>query len=183
MDLQLAPGTSDQFVWRWLVTGTYSSRSAYRALLLGQVAVLGANQLWKVKAPNEYCFFMWLVHHGRFWTSECLQRYGLRNNGPCALCQQQAETLDHLIVACVFSRETWFKILWRCGWQHLTPTPTDLAVSWWIDARKRVSKPHRQAFDSLVLLVVRQIWLEHNSWAFWGQFAAGSPSLAYLGGG
>jgi hypothetical protein len=63
------------------------------------------------------------------------------------------ETLDHLIVGCVFSREAWFKVR---------------PVNWWLDARKRVPKPRHQAFDSLVFLVARQLWLEHNGRVFRG---------------
>jgi hypothetical protein len=29
----------------------------------------------------------------------------------CLLCDQQEETIVHLLVSCVFAREFWFKIL------------------------------------------------------------------------
>jgi hypothetical protein len=112
---------------------------------------------------------MWLVLHGRWWTSEWLQRHGLHNIGPCALCHQESETLDHFLVQCVYSRETWFKVLWRCGWEQLNPTSTYQVASWWISSRKWVPKHRRQAFDSLVLLVARHIWLERNDRVFRGE--------------
>jgi hypothetical protein len=64
LDFPLSPGTNDHFISKWSASGAFSSRSAYRALFLGQAAVLGASQLWKVMVPDEYHFFMWLVLYG-----------------------------------------------------------------------------------------------------------------------
>jgi hypothetical protein len=86
----------DRFVWRWSSSGVYSASSAYAAMFTGQTQMLGAKELWKAKAPNKCRFFVWLVLHGRSWTSERAWRHGLRNDACCALCDQSIETLDHL---------------------------------------------------------------------------------------
>ncbi|GJN32057.1 hypothetical protein PR202_gb20530 [Eleusine coracana subsp. coracana] len=67
---------------------------------------------------------------------------------------------------CVVSREVWFKVLRRMGWQQLAPSPHDSMVDWWIEARKRVAKACRRAFDSLVVLVVWSLWVERNARVF-----------------
>jgi hypothetical protein len=51
--------------------------SAYLAMFLGQSSVLGAKELWKIKAQGKCLFFGWLVLLGRFWTFERLQRHSL----------------------------------------------------------------------------------------------------------
>lgn len=122
---------SDKFIWRWDSSGNYSSRSAYRALFLGQTSLMGVKELWETRAPNKCRFFFWLLLHGRCWTSDRLQRHGLPNHGSCALCAQGTETIDHLITACVFSRETWFRVLRRHGWSRLTPGLDDTTIDWW----------------------------------------------------
>jgi hypothetical protein len=38
----------------------------------------------------------------------------------CALCAQEVEALDHLLLGCVHNRETWFRIMHYYGMQHLT---------------------------------------------------------------
>jgi hypothetical protein len=119
-----------------------------------------------LRAPNTCCFFIWLVLHGQCWTSNRLQQHGLRNNGPCALCDQAVETLDHLLIQCVMARETWFKILCPLGCQHLTLLPNNTTVQWWLTSRKVVTKAHRKVFDSLVLLVAWSLWLERNNRVF-----------------
>ncbi|OEL37464.1 hypothetical protein BAE44_0001517, partial [Dichanthelium oligosanthes] len=156
----------DQVIWKWCASGQYSCSSAYQAMFLGQTALAGAKVLWKVKAPNEYRFFFWLVLHDRCWTSDRLHRHGLRNNASCAFCCQHDESIDHLLLGCVFSREVWFQTLLRAGWQHLVPALEDSLPNWWLLARKKVTKMRRKTFDSLCLLLSRQLWLEQNNRVF-----------------
>jgi hypothetical protein len=63
------PGMSDHFVWKWCSSGTYSTASAYRALFLGQASILGAKELWRIKAPNNIRFFSWLTVTPRVTTA------------------------------------------------------------------------------------------------------------------
>jgi hypothetical protein len=74
----------DGFRWRWNASGRYSASSAYRALFLGQEAILGAREPWKTRAPNKCRFFLWLVLHDRCWTSERLRCHDLKDDDLCA---------------------------------------------------------------------------------------------------
>jgi hypothetical protein len=100
-NFHLNPDGQDRIVWRWSPSGCCSSRTAYQTLFLGEMALQGANKLWKVRAQNKCRFFLRLVIHGRCLTSERLQRHGLCNNGPCALCSHATKTFDHLLIQCV----------------------------------------------------------------------------------
>ncbi|OEL22734.1 hypothetical protein BAE44_0016248, partial [Dichanthelium oligosanthes] len=40
----------DRVRWKWCPSGRYSCSSAYQAFFVGQTALLGARELWKVKA-------------------------------------------------------------------------------------------------------------------------------------
>jgi hypothetical protein len=91
-------------------------------MLQGQCSILGVKELLKVKAPGKCRFFMWQVLHRKIWTSEWLLRHDLPNSGPCILCAPESESVDHMLLACVYSTEVWFKVLRRCGWQGLAPT-------------------------------------------------------------
>jgi hypothetical protein len=130
----------DTLRWHWSADGAYSSRSAYAALLLGQSAVLGAMELWKMRAPNNYRLFMWLALLGRCWTAERRQRHGLQATSSCTLCLQETELIDHLLVQCMFSREVWFKVFRGFGWHSLAPFPNHLFAAWWSTIRKRIPK-------------------------------------------
>jgi hypothetical protein len=124
----------------------------------GQSAVLEAKEVWKVKAPNEFSFFMWLAIQDRCWTAERRHRHGLQSSSSCAFCNQLPESVDHLLVACVISCEIWFKCLRRYGWQLLAWTADDELTPWWLRRRKQVAKVvRRKAFDSLCVLIARNI--------------------------
>jgi hypothetical protein len=122
---QVHPSTPDKIVWGWTISGICSSCSAYRMLLQGQCSILGAKKLLETKASGKCRFFAWQVLHWKIWTSEWLLCHGLPNSGPCILCAQEDETVDHLLLTCVYSREVWFKVLRRCGWQRLAPSMHD----------------------------------------------------------
>lgn len=103
----------DSLIWKWSSACQYSSSSSYKAMFLGQLALLGTKELWKVRASNEYKFFFWLAIQNKCWTSERPARHGLKNNGPCALCGQSDETISHLVLGCVYSR-----VIWSHGLRH-----------------------------------------------------------------
>jgi hypothetical protein len=68
-----------------------------------------------------------------------------QNNGMCALCSQARETIEHLLLYCIYSREVWFGYLHTCylsavssalgsnfrgriqRWSSITSTPKLLA--------------------------------------------------------
>jgi hypothetical protein len=161
--VSLSQGVEDRIIWKWTASRQYSSSSAYTAMFLGQSALLGAKELWKVRAPNEFKFFLWLAMQDRCWSSERLARHGLQNNGLCALCDQQVESIDHLLVGCAFSREVWMRGFQPCGWALLTPRADDVLTEWWLRSGKLVTKPRRPAFDSVCFLIARSLWLERNA--------------------
>lgn len=162
----LQPDSPDSFLWRWTPSGSFTTGSAYNAFFLGQIAVPGARELWQVRAPNKCRFFVWLLLHGRAWTADRLRRHGLQDHDLCTLCSQGAETIDHLFLQCPFSREVWFKVLRKCGWQGFAPQNTDLLIAWWLQVRKSLQKQRRKGFDSLFTLTVWCLWLERNARVF-----------------
>jgi hypothetical protein len=66
---------------------------------------------------------MWLVAHRKVWTSDRLQKKGMDHPERCPLCDQDQETLDHMLIGCVFAREFWFKLLHQVNLQLLAPNP------------------------------------------------------------
>jgi hypothetical protein len=131
--------------------------------------VLGAKELWKVKASNKCRFFLCLVLHGRSWTSESAWHHDLCDDAHYAFCDQGIETLDHMLITCPCAREVWFKALHCCGWQSLFSTPTDSFTEWWLRSRKRILKGRRKALDSFMILCAWCLWFEHNARVFNGR--------------
>jgi hypothetical protein len=77
--------------------------------------------------------------------------------------------IDQLLLGYIYSKEMWFKMLRKYGWQLSTPMTAQTSFAgWWLRARKRVCKAHHKAHDSMVALVVWQLWLQRNARVFGG---------------
>jgi hypothetical protein len=50
-----------------------------------------------------------------------LSHHGLDHLERCPLCDQEEETVQHLLTSCVFARSVWFSVLCIVGLQHLAP--------------------------------------------------------------
>ena len=110
---------------------------------------------------------LWLALHDRCWTADRRKRHNLQQRDTCALCNQEPETISHLLVGCSFSREVWYIILLRGRWHSVSPIHQGAIFSdWWLAARKRFGKVDRKSFDTLVLLAFWIIWKERNRRTF-----------------
>jgi hypothetical protein len=104
--------------------GNYSAKSAYEGLFAGSTSFSHYSRVWKTWAPPKCRFFLWLAAHKRCWTAVRLAKRGLDYPSRCSLCDQEAKTLDHLLVSCVFLSDFWFKLLRQVGLQVLAPQPS-----------------------------------------------------------
>jgi hypothetical protein len=141
----------------------YSTSSAYHALFVGQSGIPCMSVLRKARAPPTCKFFLWLALLDRCWTSERLQRHNLQNNGPCDLCSQETEMINHHLLQCSFSRDIWFRTLRFEGFQALAPSTLAVLPNWWSESRKAIPKPLRKGFDTMVVMICRQLWRERNA--------------------
>jgi hypothetical protein len=112
---------------------------------------------------------MWLATHKRCWTSDQLVRRGLPHPEHCPLCDQEDETLDHLLVSCVFTRQFWYTVLQQVGLQSLAPQQTDLVFDeWWEKTNMAASGITKRGLNSLVILGAWTIWNHRNKCVFDG---------------
>jgi hypothetical protein len=102
---------------------------------------------------------MWLAAHKRCWTSDRLAQRGLPHPEHCPLYDQEDETLDHLLVSCVFTRQFWYMILRQVVLHSLAPQPTYLIFDeWWEKASMAISRITKGGLNSLIILGAWTIW-------------------------
>lgn len=79
------------------------------------------------------CYFvLWLAAHRKCWTSDRLAKRNLEHLERCPICDQEEETIDHVLVGCIFTRE--FRFLWlrRFCLQIFAPRPGHTSfMAWW----------------------------------------------------
>uniref|UniRef100_A0A453I0G4 Reverse transcriptase zinc-binding domain-containing protein n=1 Tax=Aegilops tauschii subsp. strangulata TaxID=200361 RepID=A0A453I0G4_AEGTS len=84
----------------------------------------------------------------------------------CLLCDQAKETIQHLLLACPFARQTWHTILDWLRMPIQAPDQEPTVMEWWLRAKEHMPLTHRKALDSIALLVPWMIWKHRNACVF-----------------
>ena len=118
---------------------------------------------------------MWTVAHNQCLTADRLAKRGLSHPPKCPLCGQDGETIDHLLVFCVFTRQFWFNILQLFELQIIVPHVDDhYFIDWWAGASSRFSGQVEKGVNSIIILGSLLVWKHRNYYVFDG----GAPNLS-----
>jgi hypothetical protein len=119
--VNLYPDREDKHIFRFAHNGKYSAKAAYESLFIGSTYFEHCERICHVYGfgtpgappppPPKCKIFLWFAALQRCWTSDRLQRRGLDHPDPCPLCDQEPETIDHLLIGCVLARNYWFRLL------------------------------------------------------------------------
>lgn len=130
---------------------------------VGSIKFAPWKRIWKSWAPLRCKFFTWLAVNNRCWTSDRLAKFRLQHPDACPLCDQEEETIQHLLVKCVFSRKVWLYILEKIGRAVTAPQPSSTHFSnWWFKAIQNVPKEEK-GLNFLFIHVAWEIW---KHWCF-----------------
>ncbi|GJM95471.1 hypothetical protein PR202_ga12209 [Eleusine coracana subsp. coracana] len=174
-NINLQPGVEDVHRWRLSSTGQYSCSSAYEVQFHGSIQFGLWERIWKSWAPEKCRFFLWLVAHDRCWTADHLARRNLPHPESCPLCDQEDETIHHILVGCVFARQFWHILLRQAGLELLSPQPSDTSFEeWWNYSAGRVHGEARKKFNTTIILRAWILWRHRNDCVFNGR----EPNLA-----
>ena len=105
--------------------------------------------------------------YGRCWTPDRSHRHGLQNCGNCIICDQRSETLDHLLLACVFSKEVWVTVIGLLLLE-MGLSASGMLVAWsgGCSQGSRSRKDCKEDLTALFLLVGWMLWKERNNRTF-----------------
>ncbi|WVZ76358.1 hypothetical protein U9M48_024338 [Paspalum notatum var. saurae] len=143
-DVILQPGVPDNFRWRFTQSGQYSCN-----LDLGR----GFGRVGPLSGVNS--------------SFDRLAKRGLPHPNVCPLCDQEQETVQHLLVSCVFTRQVWTLILNALGLPDLVPQPDGRQFSsWWSGAVSRAPKELKKGLNFLIILVAWEVWKHRNACVF-----------------
>ena len=95
----------DTFRWRLTPSGLFSVKSMY-SHCLNSNTIFPHKYLWKLKVPLKIKIFMWFVQKKVILTKDNLVRRRWNGSKQCAFCESD-ETVNHLFIDCVFTRNIW----------------------------------------------------------------------------
>ncbi|XP_028090503.1 uncharacterized protein LOC114290742 [Camellia sinensis] len=159
-------------VWKWKVDpfGLLSVASMYKRceLFLGPVRNMTV-AVWHNYAPPKVKFFGWLAWQGKVKTSSFLQRIGILEVNAdvgCAFCQDEVETVNHILLFCPSVWLLWSHIMKRWGVQWVIPNSVQGLLQWWSFYKmKKIQKP---LWKVVLLAIFWSIWKHRNECVFNG---------------
>lgn len=86
----------------------------------------------------------------------------MQDGDECVLCDQASETVEHLVLGCVVTRELWASLLLPIGLVSLVPERGEPIAGWWLHQRERIDTAARPMFDSVFLLIAWTILKEEQ---------------------
>lgn len=92
-------------------------------------------------------------------------RRGLEAHESCLLCDQEAETIDHLLVTCLVAKE----VSWSaCSWVKCVCVfaAADTVHDWWEHLVLAQPQSRQQGTSTLFMLVCWHLWKERNTRLF-----------------
>ena len=132
--------------------------------------------IWKSWETLRVKVFLWLAALDRCWTADRPARHGPQHHTACPLCDQAPEMMQHLLLACPFSRQVWHEVL---GWARMAvdlPSADTPFQTWWTSCSDRSPAPVRKGLSSLIILTAWWLWKHRNSRVFDGA----TPSLTLI---
>ena len=125
---------------------------------------------------------MWLVAHNKCWTADRLARRGLPHPEQCPLCDQHDETINHILVSCVFARQFWYFLLRQVRLHVLAPQPSDSSFDgWWEKTSSAVNGETKKGLNSLIILGDWTLWNHRNRCVFDGVTCSVARALVTAG--
>jgi hypothetical protein len=144
---------------------------------MGAITFEPWKRLWKSWAPPKCKFFLWLAIRNKCWTSDRLEMRGLDHPVSCLFCDQEQETIQHILCSCVFARQFWHSILFGLNVGNLSPSRDEISFAdWWRKTSKKIHKSKRKGMNSIIILGAWCLWIHRNKAVFDGE----TPSLSSI---
>ncbi|GJN12867.1 hypothetical protein PR202_ga31184 [Eleusine coracana subsp. coracana] len=98
-----------------------------------------------------------------------LARRGMPHPESCVLCDQQDESIQHILIGCVFAKQVWFNLLHKVGLSSLAPQADDNSFEdWWVKTDRLALSIFKKGVNSLIILGAWMIWKQRNDVVFNG---------------
>lgn len=162
--VQLNSEHPDEISWAWEKGGHFSTCSAYAAKFWGREVSPTASFTCKSRALLRCKFFSWLAVKNRCWTSDRLARRGLPHHDKCPFCEQDDETINHILLQCVFSRQVWMVLTVAMDSPTCMPTQHDTLTEWC--TRRNEGRLSDKDSRTILTLGLWTLWKHRNSIVF-----------------
>ena len=97
----------DRLLLKESTTNGFSVRHMYRKLMFYPPLDFLSISIWNLIVPPKLGFFAWEASWGKVLTLDQLKRRGIPLVNRCFLCEENEETIDHLLIHCSKAKMLW----------------------------------------------------------------------------
>ncbi|XP_060202235.1 uncharacterized protein LOC132630693 [Lycium barbarum] len=145
----------------------FSIKRMYNKMMGDYAKVSWRRLICNTPGAPKWLFILQLVPHGRIYTRDRLNKWGMQMDPICPLCEKEQENIDHLFFQCDISCYIWAQVL---RWQGINILPLKWAEELqWCMSRCNGKNSSATIFKISLAAAVYHIWLQRNQVAFQGR--------------
>ena len=189
LELPSNPQVLDTPYWPFSMTGIYSTKSGYCALLTHQQNHIHSmtppptsgffRRLWGLSIMPKWKLFVWKLWHNCLATSSNLSYRGLTLADQCLTCLHDGEDSTHIFRECPIACEAWERSTLHMVVSHQPLLAIDLWLEFWLE--KFIKEDGLQSPRvPLFIGILWAIWKTRNDQVFRNQRATLATLVAHM---
>ena len=161
---KIRPFQEDRLVLKESLTNGFSVSLMYRKLRYSLPTDFPWQSIWNPIVPPKLGFFAWEASWGKVLTLDQLKRRGISLVNRCCLCEENEETIDHLLIHCSRAKILWDILLAITDFNWVFPRLVrQLLLAW---QSVSVGKKRKRVWMAAPLCIFWTLWLERNKVVF-----------------
>ena len=142
----------------------FSVKCMYKGLDVSPTFDFPHRTVWNPIVSPKIGVFAWEAAWGKVLTLDQLKRRGMTFANRCFMCEEEEETIDHLLIHCKFAKMLWDLFLSIVGISWVFPHSVLHTLLAWQGAT--VGKKHKQIWLAAPLCLFWNLWRARNRLVF-----------------
>ena len=161
---KIIPFQEDRLLLKESRTNGFSVSLMFRKLRYSPPRDFPWRSIWNPIVPPKLGFFAWEASWGKVLTLDQLKRKGIPLVNRCRLCEENEETIDHLLIHCSRAKLLWDFLLAITNLHWVFPcTVRQLLLAW---QSASIGKKRKRVWMAAPLCIFWTLWMERNRVVF-----------------
>ena len=160
----LRPTGEDTLLLKEVKARSFSVKVMYKGYDLSPAGDFPHRLIWNSVVSSKMGIFSWEAAWGKILTLDNLKRRGMAFANRCFLCEEDEETVDHLLIHCKSAKMLWDLFLSMVGISWVFPKSVLLTLLAWQGVA--VGKKRKKKWRAAPSCLFWTLWRARNKMAF-----------------